>query len=64
MKVELNGVEAETILIALERPAGEPVSPFRAAIRARVKRKMRIVLDEDTAGEGPTLPGVPEGSQS
>lgn len=51
MKVELNAVEAETILAALSRPASEPISAFRAAVRARVKRKMRVIV----AGPSPEL---------
>jgi len=46
MNVELNEGEARLILDYLSRPAAERVSPFEAAIRASVKRKVReAILD-------------------
>lgn len=53
MKVGLTPVEAETILAALSRPAAEPISAFRAAVRARIKRKMRQILADADAGQDP-----------
>lgn len=51
MKVELDGAEATVILEALERKASEPTSVFKAAIRAKVRRKMRVIV----AGPSPEL---------
>lgn len=51
MNVEIDAAEATVILEALQRKPSEPTSVFQAAIRAKVRRKMRVIV----AGPSPEL---------
>ena len=50
MNVEIDETEARAILEALERKASERTSVFQAAIRAKVRRKMRVIVAGPYAG--------------
>ncbi len=55
MNVELSEGEARMILEAMSRPAAERISPVQAAVRASIKRKIRLALgaaDNRTEGGG------------
>lgn len=52
MNLDLTPNELRVILSALERPASERVTVFDAAIRATLKRRIRVLLDAQASGGG------------